>query len=105
MLREEASREEKVGQQASVVPAVDAHQGHGRDPRTPDNDGVAARPQQFRQVENLLIEKDSVIEDLRETVAILQMKVQKLEQLLRLKDTKIEQLVQGKARNYGSEGY
>ena len=65
----------------------------------------AARPQQFRQAENLLIEKDSVIEDLRETVAILQMKVQKLEQLLRLKDTKIEQLVQGKARNYGSEGY
>mmetsp|Transcript_35288 Transcript_35288/g.65380 ORF Transcript_35288/g.65380 Transcript_35288/m.65380 type:complete len:100 (-) Transcript_35288:354-653(-) len=37
-------------------------------------------------------ERNSIIEDLRETVAILQMKVQKLEQLLRLKDKKIDQL-------------
>ncbi|RLN72484.1 hypothetical protein BBJ28_00001049 [Nothophytophthora sp. Chile5] len=40
-----------------------------------------------------LAEKGSVIEDLRETVQILEMKVQKLEQLVRLKDGKIQTLV------------
>mmetsp|Transcript_9439 Transcript_9439/g.13154 ORF Transcript_9439/g.13154 Transcript_9439/m.13154 type:complete len:202 (-) Transcript_9439:79-684(-) len=46
----------------------------------------------FGDARSLLDEKDSIIEDLRETVAILQTKIQKLEQLLRLKDKKIEQL-------------
>ncbi|KAG7388727.1 Sperm flagellar protein 1 [Phytophthora pseudosyringae] len=40
-----------------------------------------------------LAEKDSVIAELRETVQILEMKVQKLEQLVRLKDGKIQTLV------------
>lgn len=40
-----------------------------------------------------LAEKDSVIGELRETVQILEMKVQKLEQLVRLKDGKIQTLV------------
>ncbi|KAG1708207.1 hypothetical protein DVH05_024890 [Phytophthora capsici] len=40
-----------------------------------------------------MAEKDSVIAELRETVQILEMKVQKLEQLVRLKDGKIQTLV------------
>ncbi|GMF17655.1 unnamed protein product [Phytophthora lilii] len=40
-----------------------------------------------------LAEKDSVIAELRETAQILEMKVQKLEQLVRLKDGKIQTLV------------
>ncbi|EEY69236.1 sporangia induced sperm flagellar protein [Phytophthora infestans T30-4] len=40
-----------------------------------------------------LAEKDNVIAELRETVQILEMKVQKLEQLVRLKDGKVQTLV------------
>ncbi|KAF4322363.1 hypothetical protein BBO99_00000032 [Phytophthora kernoviae] len=40
-----------------------------------------------------LAEKDSVVAELRETVQIMEMKVQKLEQLVRLKDGKIQTLV------------
>lgn len=42
----------------------------------------------------LLLEKDAAIKDLRETVEILQLKIQKLEQLISLKDSKIERLQQ-----------
>ncbi|KAG7402303.1 Sperm flagellar protein 1 [Phytophthora boehmeriae] len=44
-------------------------------------------------VRHELAEKDSIIAELRETVQILEMKVQKLEQLVRLKDGKIQTLV------------
>ena len=40
----------------------------------------------------LLEEKDNTISELRETIQILEMKVQKLEQLVRLKDGKIQTL-------------
>ncbi|GAB5373087.1 hypothetical protein AAMO2058_001720000 [Amorphochlora amoebiformis] len=49
-------------------------------------------------LEKVLGEKENIIEDLRETVAILQLKIQKLEQLLALKDKKIHQLSSGSSR-------
>ena len=42
--------------------------------------------------QELLIEKEQEIHDLRETVDILEQKIAKLEQLVRLKDTKIQKL-------------
>ena len=42
--------------------------------------------------QELLIEKEQEIHDLRETVDILEQKIAKLEQLVRLKDTKIQRL-------------
>ncbi|KAJ8528630.1 hypothetical protein ON010_g14699 [Phytophthora cinnamomi] len=50
-------------------------------------------PGKSEHVRQELAEKDSVIAELRETVQILEMKVQKLEQLVRLKDGKIQTLV------------
>ncbi len=38
----------------------------------------------------ILIEKEQTIQELRETVEILELKVKKLEQLVRIKDSKIE---------------
>mmetsp|Transcript_11626 Transcript_11626/g.18627 ORF Transcript_11626/g.18627 Transcript_11626/m.18627 type:complete len:210 (+) Transcript_11626:43-672(+) len=67
-------------------------------PRMAMQGGAGGRAQVFPNAQSLLDEKDNTIEDLRETVAILQMKVQKLEQLLRLKDKKIEQLQGGSRR-------
>eukprot|EP00466_Bigelowiella_natans_P010211 jgi/Bigna1/35979/e_gw1.12.103.1 len=67
-------------------------------PRMAMQGGAGSRAQVFPNAQSLLDEKDNTIEDLRETVAILQMKVQKLEQLLRLKDKKIEQLQGGSRR-------
>ena len=43
-------------------------------------------------VRELLAEKDLNIRELRETVDILEIKIQKLEQLVRLKDSKIATL-------------
>jgi len=43
-------------------------------------------------VQELLAEKDHNIQELRETVDILEVKIQKLEQLVRLKDSKIATL-------------
>lgn len=42
--------------------------------------------------EEILIEKEETIQELRETVEILELKVKKLEQLVRLKDSKIQAL-------------
>lgn len=42
--------------------------------------------------EEILLEKEATIRELQETVDILELKVAKLEQLVRLKDTKIEKL-------------
>eukprot|EP00967_Tisochrysis_lutea_P092303 scaffold133009_cov33-Tisochrysis_lutea.AAC.1 len=50
-------------------------------------------------VQELLAEKDHNIQELRETVDILEIKIQKLEQLVRLKDSKIATL-QGKLQQY-----
>ncbi len=45
--------------------------------------------------EEILYEKDRQIQDLQETVKILELKVSKLEQLVRLKDNKIQKLSSG----------
>lgn len=63
-----------------------------------DSVGKSYTPSSETSVKNeharqVLAEKDSVIAELRETVQILEMKVQKLEQLVRLKDGKIQTLV------------
>jgi hypothetical protein len=50
-------------------------------------------------VQELLAEKDHNIQELRETIDILEIKIQKLEQLVRLKDSKIATL-QGKLQQY-----
>ena len=42
--------------------------------------------------QELLVEKEQEIHDLRETVDILEQKIAKLEQLVRLKDAKIQKL-------------
>lgn len=38
--------------------------------------------------------KDAIIQDQRETIEILELKIQKLEQLVKLKDSKISTLMQ-----------
>jgi len=43
-------------------------------------------------MENIISEKDQNIGQLRETVEILELKIKKLEQLLQLKDAKINNL-------------
>ncbi|OWZ24387.1 Sperm flagellar protein [Phytophthora megakarya] len=55
---------------------------------TPSNE-----PSKSEHARQELVEKSSVIAELQETVQILEMKVQKLEQLVRLKDGKIQTLV------------
>mmetsp|Transcript_27437 Transcript_27437/g.38793 ORF Transcript_27437/g.38793 Transcript_27437/m.38793 type:complete len:208 (+) Transcript_27437:99-722(+) len=49
-------------------------------------------PTNEREMKEVLGEKDAIIVDLRETVNILQMKVDKLEQLIGLKNAKIQAL-------------
>jgi hypothetical protein len=46
--------------------------------------------------EELLLEKEAQIRELQETVEILELKVAKLEQLVRLKDTKLQKVLGGK---------
>ena len=41
---------------------------------------------------DLLVEKEATIQELRETVEILELKIKKLEQLVRLKESKITTL-------------
>eukprot|EP00736_Rhodelphis_marinus_P010014 Rmarinus@m.7561 len=89
-------------QQQQHMPLQSQHAGHvGSAP--PMGPGMAGRyPQQHpaqggvssNEVNELLMEKDQVITELKETVEILELKVAKLEQLLHLKDTKISKLQQ-----------
>ena len=43
-------------------------------------------------IEQVFLEKDNTINQLRETVEILELKIKKMEQLLKLKDSKIGNL-------------
>ncbi len=52
------------------------------------------------EVTEILAEKERVITHLNDKMEILELKVQKLEQLLRLKDGKIEALQQRLQQNY-----
>lgn len=54
--------------------------------------------------EEILIEKEQTIQELNETVEILELKVKKLEQLVRLKDNRIQTLTARlKSKNFGGE--
>ena len=63
-----------------------------------NNDGVARRAVvTMASVEDeILMEKEQQIRELQETVEILELKMAKLEQLVRLKDNKIQKLLQSK---------
>ena len=53
-----------------------------------------------RQVDTeILIEKEQTIQELRETVEILELKVKKLEQLVRIKDSKIHTMANKMSEN------
>lgn len=61
--------------------------------------GAGAKEAVRREVdEEILLEKEETIQELRETVELLELKLSKLEQLLRLKDGKIERLSDELAR-------
>lgn len=61
--------------------------------------GAGASEAVRREVdEEILLEKEETIQELRETVELLELKLAKLEQLLRLKDGKIERLGEELAR-------
>ena len=47
---------------------------------------------QYEGYDNVLAEKDNTVGQLRETVEILELKIKKLEQLVKLKDAKIGNL-------------
>lgn len=74
-------------------PALSAKRGT---PRTTDVRSREALQQEVDQ--ELLIEKEQEIQELRETIDILEQKVAKLEQLVRLKDAKIQKLRGSAAR-------
>ena len=44
-------------------------------------------------MKNLVGEKDQTIKELKETIEILELKVKKMDQLLKVKDKKIENLI------------
>mmetsp|Transcript_82265 Transcript_82265/g.220794 ORF Transcript_82265/g.220794 Transcript_82265/m.220794 type:complete len:269 (-) Transcript_82265:190-996(-) len=61
--------------------------------RPPSFGGMQVASPMQREVDTeLLVEKEQTIQELRETVEILESKVKKMEQLLRIKDAKIEAL-------------
>ena len=47
---------------------------------------------QFQNESELIKEKDEAIQELKETIEIMEMKIKKLEQLVKLKDGKIQTL-------------
>ncbi|KRW99159.1 Calponin homology domain [Pseudocohnilembus persalinus] len=58
----------------------------------PQQQGMMPQP----NVQALIMEKDQTISELRETVEILELKIKKMEQLIKLKDSKIQALVNGR---------
>ena len=62
------------------------------------NVGISMQSQQVDP--EVLIEKDHTISQLKETIEILEIKVKKLEQLVKLKDSKIANL-SGKLQSMG----
>jgi hydrocephalus-inducing protein len=85
---------EAAGKKNDVVSKAGVQNG-GR-ARTPN--AVAKVKMQNNTVDDeLLLEKEAQIRELQETVEILELKIAKLEQLVRLKDNKIQKLLQTKA--------
>ena len=60
--------------------------------------GISAQSQMFDG--EIILEKDHTINQLKETIEILELKVKKLEQLVKLKDSKIANL-SGKLQSMG----
>jgi hypothetical protein len=91
-------------QQKRATPPAPRREGAPADGEDPAEERSAPRPAsrapnvrgrdalQHEVDQELLIEKEQEIHDLRETVDILEQKIAKLEQLVRLKDTKITKL-------------
>jgi hypothetical protein len=70
--------------------------------KTVQQNAVSANPSGSKSVQavvkdELLVEKEQQIRELQETVEILTLKISKLEQLVRLKDNKIQKLLQQQA--------
>jgi predicted RNase H-like nuclease (RuvC/YqgF family) len=61
---------------------------------TSGGNGHGGQQQDTLRLRQQLADKDETIRELRETIDILEIKVQKLEQLVRLKDTKITALTE-----------
>ncbi|GMH61723.1 hypothetical protein TrRE_jg4987 [Triparma retinervis] len=61
-------------------------------PQQAGNNGYDRDALQREVDEEILLEKEQTIQELRETVEILELKISKLEQLVRLKDSKITKL-------------
>ncbi len=64
--------------------------------RGPSGKGGAKSSVMASVDEEILMEKETQIRELQETVEILELKVAKLEQLVRLKDTKLQKILGGK---------
>ena len=85
----------------ATMPAMNAYHfplpEGGRNPATLDpmmhRSDLTKLPQQ--ELNAVLVEKDQTIRELRETVHILEQKTKKLEQLVSLKDSKIQTLLEG----------
>jgi hypothetical protein len=54
--------------------------------------GVSGGQQRERELESALVEREQTVGEYKETVEILELKIAKLEQLVRLKDSKISKL-------------
>ena len=63
--------------------------------RTPGNVATAAKATVDAEI---LLEKEQLIRELTDNVEILELKVAKLEQLVRLKDSKIQKLMNQQAK-------
>lgn len=48
---------------------------------------------QNQEFKDIMLEKDNTIKELKSTVEILELKIQKMEQLIKIKDSKIQSLV------------
>lgn len=96
---------ENIPQRAQNKPAVQEYEAPARrEPSKAAPQQASHQPQPQKNHKNvvasvdeeLLLEKEQTIRDLQETVEILELKIAKLEQLVRLKDSKIQKLQQGK---------
>lgn len=89
-----------VGSRQLAGPGLPEHAGHppGAQVHGPSRD-AAVREYQREVDAELLVEKEQTIAELREMVAIMSEKTKKLEQLVRIKDSKIEALTQKLQKN------
>ena len=81
------------GQQQTFAPANYNKENSGAyGQHHPGNKGHGGQQAAFDQ--EIILEKDQTIQQLKETIEILELKVKKLEQLVKLKDDKIRSISQ-----------